>query len=199
LSELESDRAVRAERDRFMRDMHDGLGTHLITSKRMADRDALSSREMGDILQECLDELRLSIESMKPTGDDLFATLANFRYRIEPRLEAAGLALKWAIESTDRLQLDPTRVLQIMRIINEALGNVLKHSGSDIVRVTGNVDGNRYVIGIADDGKGFDPAVQTLGEGLASMRARAESIGAEFAAVSAIQGTTVTLRLRMWS
>jgi signal transduction histidine kinase len=199
LSELERDRAVRAERDRFMRDMHDGLGTHLITSKRMAERDALSSREMGDILQECLDELRLSIESMKPSGDNLFATLANFRYRIEPRLEAAGLALKWSIESTDRLQLDPTRILQIMRIINEALGNVLKHSGSDRVRVAGQLDGNRYVISVTDEGKGFGAVAVTQGEGLASMRARAESIGAEFSAESASHGTTVILRLGLSS
>lgn len=195
LNELERDRAVRAERDRFMRDLHDGLGTHLITSKRMAERDALSGREMGNILQECLDELRLSIESMKPSGDDLFATLANFRYRIEPRLDAAGLALHWTIESTDRLQLDPTRVLQIMRIINEALGNVLKHSGSDTVRVAGRIDGNRYVISVADEGKGFGAVPSTSGEGLASMRARAESIGAEFATASAGDGTTVTLSL----
>jgi signal transduction histidine kinase len=195
LNDLERDRTVRAERDRFMRDMHDGLGTQLITSKRMAERNALSGREMGDILQECLDELRLSIESMKPSGEDLFATLANFRYRIEPRLDAAGLALYWKIESTDRLRLDPSRVLQVMRIVNEALSNVLKHSGSNVVRVAGRVDGDRYLISIADEGRGFDPASVTNGEGLASMQARAETIGAEFVAESTDNGTTVTLSM----
>ena len=197
LTDLERDRAVRAERDRFMRDMHDGLGTQLITSMRMAEQGSLSSREMGDILQECLDELRLSIESMKPTGKDLFATLANFRYRIEPRLEAAGVTLKWKVEPSGRLAPDPTQVLQVMRILNEAIGNVLKHSGSHIIEITGQEQGHHYLLSVADVGRGFDPAKAADGEGLSSMQSRAEAIGAELSLISGNAGTKITLSLML--
>ncbi len=101
---------------------------------------SLSSREMSYILLGCLDEICLSTESMKPTGGDLFATLANFRYRIEPHLEAASLALKWKVGPMERLAPGSSRMPQIMRIANEAISNVLKHSESGLVRVSGQVE-----------------------------------------------------------
>ena len=76
---------------------------------------------------------------MKPTGEDLFATLANFRYRIEPHLEAASFALKWKVGPMERLAPGSSRMPQIMRIANEAISNVLKHSESGLVRVSGQV------------------------------------------------------------
>jgi signal transduction histidine kinase len=195
LSELESDRAVRAERDRFMRDMHDGLGTQLITSMRMAENNQLTSGDMSAILQECIDELRLSIEAMKPTGDDLFATLANFRYRIEPRLEAARIALKWTVQPAKDLPPDSSQVLQVMRIASEAITNALKHSGTETIYVRGEQHERHYLLSIGDSGTGFSTKEVGRGDGLANMKHRAESIGAKLDISSGRKGTTVALRL----
>jgi signal transduction histidine kinase len=195
LAELDRDRTIRAERDRFMRDMHDGLGTQLITSMRMAEKNSLSSPEMSRILQECIDELRFSIESMKPTGSDLFATLANYRYRIEPRLEAAGIRLMWKMAPTTVLAPDASRVLQVLRIVNEAIGNAIKHSGSNTIEVRGTQMEKCYVLEVVDSGQGFSSTNASNGEGIQNMKRRAESIGASFAFVATTNGTVVTLEL----
>jgi signal transduction histidine kinase len=178
LATLEKDKAIQAERERFMRDMHDGLGTQLITSLRMAERGALGQAQMQELLTECLDELHFAIQSLKTAGDDLFIALADYRYRLEPRLHAGGIELQWRVAPTPRLRLNTGAVMQILRIVNEAVGNAVKHSGAPTIAIEGVAEGDDYVLTVRDRGRGFAPT-QRRGNGLDSMRARAASIGAE--------------------
>jgi signal transduction histidine kinase len=195
------EQTVRAERDRLMRDMHDGLGAQLITSIRLAERGALSQSAMREVLSECLDEMHFAIESLKDTGDDLFAALADYRYRIEPRLDHLGIDLSWYVETSDRLQLTSVSVVQILRIVNEAVSNALKHSDSRRLRIAGNVDPTHYTLYVVDFGSGSAPngvdRKNSLhgGNGLRNMHRRAESIGAHLQILSSADGTTVTIKL----
>ncbi|HZP67686.1 MAG TPA: ATP-binding protein [Rudaea sp.] len=196
-AELNRQAAVSEERRRIMRDMHDGLGAQLMSSISLAERGALSPGEVAELLRECVDDLRLAIDSLKPLGDDLNAMLGNFRYRFENRLAAAGLALDWSVEELPRHPaLTPQVVLHIMRIVQEALANVIKHAGASRMRIEARFDRRREAlcIGISDDGRGFDADGVRPGEGLASMNSRAAHIGATLAVV-AEHGTTVTFCL----
>ena len=49
-----------------MSDMHDGIGAQLISTLGMAEHGQLSSEEMATALRECLDDLRLTIDSLEP-------------------------------------------------------------------------------------------------------------------------------------
>jgi signal transduction histidine kinase len=193
IAQLQQDEAVRQERERFMRDMHDGLGAQLITSLRMAQRGALSRDTVRDMLQECLDELRFSIESLKPTADDFLTVLGNYRYRLQPRLEAAGMALKWRVEEVPDHSLSPQTILQTLRILNEAVSNALKHAQSDQLDITGTLERGSYTIRVRDYGKGFPMPILPTGEGLRNMALRAQKIGSKFAVESLPGGTTVSL------
>ena len=85
-----------------------------------------------------------------------------------------------------------------MRIIQEALSNVRKHSGAQDVWVECNDDGDDVLIKISDDGIGFDPedVLSTNRYGLRGMREHAALIGADFQIVSRKgQGTTVLVRV----
>jgi signal transduction histidine kinase len=178
LASLEKEQAIRIERERFMRDMHDGLGSQLITSLRMAQRGALSQAQMQELLSECLDEMHFAIQSLKTTGEDVFVALADYRYRLEPRLQAGGIELQWRVMPEPALRLRAGEVLQTLRIVNEAVGNAIKHSGSARLSIEGAVsEEGRYTLSIRDHGCGFAETARP-GTGLESMRARARSLHA---------------------
>jgi signal transduction histidine kinase len=194
--ELERHAAVAQERRRIMRDMHDGLGSALISSISLAERGALPPREMADILRRCVDELRLAIDSLKPLGADLNAVLANFRHRFTNRLATVDLHVEWLVEDLPHHPgLTPDAILQVMRIVQEALTNVIKHAQATRACVAARHDASAGAIrlAIADDGRGFDRTAPS-GEGLASMRARAARLGAQLEIISS-PGAGTEIRL----
>ena len=199
INQLQQDEAVRNERERFMRDMHDGLGAQLITSLHMAQRGTMSHDSMRDVLQECLDELRFSIESLKPTADDFLTVLGNYRYRLQPRLEAAGIALQWRFEDVPEKSLSPQVILQILRILNEAISNALKHAKTKRLDITGTLKLKNYTITIRDYGKGFDIQNHQIGEGLLSMAQRAQKVNGKFGLTSASLGTMAEITIPIGS
>jgi signal transduction histidine kinase len=198
-AELEKRAAIAGERRRIMRDMHDGLGNQLISSISLAESGALPSHEFAELLRRCIDELRLVIDSLKPLSDDLNAVLANFRYRFENRLAAAGLTLEWDVGDVPRHpSLTPDVILQIIRIVQEAFSNVIKHAGARRVSVTAHYDNATEVVGlrIADDGAGFDGGSLRPGDGFPSMKARAACLQAQLDIISGPgQGTDIRLAL----
>jgi signal transduction histidine kinase len=131
-----------------------------------------------------------------PSDDDLLPLLGNLRYRLEPRLKAGGIALDWQVRDVPKLAcLTPQNVLHILRILQEALTNVLKHARAKVVRVATSSDARGVLIKISDDGQGFDEAADSRGHGLASMRQRACAVGAELSLTSSPRGTTLSLLL----
>jgi signal transduction histidine kinase len=212
VASLEQEQAVRAERDRFMQDMHDGLGSQLVTSMRAAERGKLSHEDMRETLLSCLDEMHFAIESLKPTGDDLFTSLSEYRYRLDARLEAAGVSLRWRVTPSKVLKLNPSQVTQVLRIINEAITNALKHAEGHDLAVIGNVipqDADNpiafYSLIVKDGGNGLASDLKATlqivqrGNGLSNMQRRAQSVGATIVIESDEQGTIVQLRLPLTS
>jgi signal transduction histidine kinase len=137
------------------------------------------------LLQECIDELKLSIDSLEPLDCDLLALLAGLRYRLGPRLEGAGLRLHWEVSDLPVLPwLDAQAALHVLRILQEVLTNIIKHSGAReiTVRTAQAPHGNRagVQVMVVDDGRPFDRSqAPTEGrKGLANMRTRALALQA---------------------
>jgi signal transduction histidine kinase len=80
-------------------------------------------------VQIALDEMRMAVDSLQPMHDDFVSVLAMLRYRLQPRLQAAGIEVVWDVAELPPLrQLSPQAVLQVQRILLEAFTNVLKHA-----------------------------------------------------------------------
>jgi signal transduction histidine kinase len=79
--------------------------------------------------------------------------------------------------------------------LQESLTNVLKHARARQVRVEIALarDPARFVLAVADDGGGFDPAAPAAGRGLSGMRRRAQQIRASLEVASDARGTRITL------
>ncbi|HEY1394426.1 MAG TPA: sensor histidine kinase, partial [Methylibium sp.] len=196
LQRLEREQAIAEERSRIMSDMHDGIGAHLISMLDLAERGALSSDEMTAALRDCLDDLRLTIDSLEPSDNDLLPVLGNFRYRVDPRLRKQGIALDWQVSEVPRLAcLTPRNLLHLLRILQEAFTNVLKHAHASVISVQTGLDasGRSVFIRVRDNGGGFKG--EHRGHGLDNMRQRAQSIGAVLAIDGSAGGTTLELLL----
>jgi hypothetical protein len=201
LQEQKAAQATAAERQRIMRDLHDGVGAQLVGLLNLVKQPDARTEVLEDHVKAALDEMRLAVDSMQLADGDLTTALATLRYRVQPRLQAAGLALHWDVHELPALPgMTPRAVLQVQRIVLEALTNVLKHARAQAVWVNcrAEPDGQVIVLEVADNGVGLGPDTPgspAAGQGLASMQARAGSIGAALALVPREGGGTV-VRLR---
>ena len=198
LREAEQRQVLSQERQRLTQDMHDGLGSSLVSALRVVEGGRLGEAEVAEVLKGCIDDLKLTIDSMEPVEADLLLLLATLRFRLGPRLAGAGISLRWEVSDVPPLDwLNPRNALHILRILQEAFTNTLKHTRATQIRVmTGAEDGYVSVI-IADNGGGFsvDEALAGGGKGLGNQQRRAQAIGAELTLVSSDVGTVLTLRL----
>ncbi|HYE47207.1 MAG TPA: ATP-binding protein [Caulobacter sp.] len=190
--------ALTHERQRILRDMHDGIGGQLTGLILQAKARKLTGGRLVSALEDSLSDLRLMVESLDQSEATLEAALGAFRGRIEPRCEAAGARLVWRIGDVGSTRdLGPAAILQIYRLLQEACANALRHAAPTAITVTLSrpLDAPELVeISLADDGAGFDPATVKGGVGLRSMRLRAERIGGRLDFASGPDGTRVSLR-----
>jgi signal transduction histidine kinase len=197
LREVEQAQLLSNERQRLMREMHDGLGSALMSSLVAVERGQMQPGDIAQVLRECVDDLKLAIDSLEPVGDDLLVLLATLRYRLEPRLQAAGITLSWQVESVPQLNwLNPGAALNILRMMQEILTNTLKHAHAHAISVATQRRSGQIVIVISDDGVGFDPnASIESGRGLKNLQRRAADIGGEVRVESGSNGTRIEILL----
>jgi signal transduction histidine kinase len=198
LREVERMQTLVDERQRLTQDMHDGLGSSLHTALRAVQRGRADPEAVADILRGCIDELYLTIDSMEPAQTDLLVLLGTLRHRLTPRLQQAGVTLEWAVSDVPPLPwLDPRRALHIMRIVQEALSNSLRHAGATTLRLSTAVEGDAVCVRLSDNGQGFDvqEALSRGGRGLRHQQRRAEAIGGRITWQSIPQGGGATTTL----
>ena len=199
LREIEQRQLLSDERQRLMQDMHDGLGSTLISAIRSVEQGRMRDTEVSQLLKDCMDDLKLAIDSMEPVEADLLLLLATLRFRLEPRMESANVALMWDVKELPALGwLDPSSALNILRIVQESVANILRHTRATVIRVATAVEGAGVQVIIEDNGQGFDVAATLWrggGRGLQNQQRRAQAIDGRVAWVSGETGTRFTLWL----
>lgn len=205
-----------AERGRILRNMHDGVGSHISSAMRQLqvdDRDyhASARTEVLQTLRDGLDQLKLSIDSIHLAPGDVTALLANMRYRLGPRFAGMGIELQWDVDLLPVCnKLDASAMSELQFMLFEALSNVLQHARARTLRVEGHARAStafspshsegakldQLYVRLVDDGCGFDPAVKQR-NGLATMRERALSIGAQLRISSQPGNTVIEIQLEV--
>jgi len=136
---------------------------------------------------------------MDSVGESLASALTTFEDRVRPRVEEAGFVLVWTSLLDTRLPDYPPRVvLQVFRILQEAVTNALKHSGGDRIEVViaPGAEDDTVRLMVSDNGRGL-AARGPSGHGLRNMQSRASLIGASLEIQAADPGTYVVLILRL--
>ena len=207
--------AVRGERERIAREMHDGLAQVLgyVNTKSQAVEELLASGR-PEAARSQLSELAIAARSVYvdvreailglaspiPPDRGLVGALEEYADRFA---EASKLVTRVETsEASRRLVLAPDVQAQVFRIVQEALTNVRKHAAAQRVLVSLGVEVGSLVIQVEDDGRGMATAAVSPGDwphyGLQTMRERAATVGGELALEPAPgQGTRVVLRVPM--
>lgn len=185
------------ERLNLVRDLHDGFGGSLLGAIATLENPAQPADATRTVatLKELRDDLRLVIDTTTHEQvTDLAGLLAPLRHRWSQRLDVAGIDSRWQLEGLDGLHLGPARSLDLLRLLQEALTNVLKHSRASRVDIAVRRDGGQLQVEVRDKGAGFDTTATRNGAGLASLRSRAARLGGELVLETTV-GHGVTLRL----
>lgn len=189
--------AIASERQRIMRDIHDGLGSRLIDVVGHL-RQPKANTEMALLeAQSALDELRLTVDSMTGAVGDVGTVLGTLRHRLLKRFEGAGLLLHWQVDRLPQMaSLTPASVRNLQLLMLECLSNIIQHARATDVTVRAYSEDETIVIAITDNGIGFEPVATTGGRGMDSMRARASQMRGSLVVTSAPGcGTSMELRL----
>ncbi|PCJ86864.1 MAG: hypothetical protein COA54_07105 [Thiotrichaceae bacterium] len=196
LKQMEHKQLLTEERERFMKEIHDGVGGHLISMLSMVRSGKQDTELLVHAIESTLDDLRIMIDSLTPEDHDIPSLLGAMRARIEPQLESSGLKLHWQVSELPAVDdFGPHKALQVMRIVQEAITNVIRHAGAKNITIKAFAKDNKnVVIEISDDGKGILPDAKS-GRGLGNMLHRAKEIGAVFDIKSDDTGTATSLTL----
>src|SRR5918999_5366875 len=173
-------RAVADERARVARDIHDGLAQYLFSilthvsmleSGRATDATVARLKEAAGAAQQ---EARFAVLALSSASGTAPFDAALRRY-VEV-LTADG-ALEVELEIDPKIRLAPDEQIEVLRIVQEGLANVRKHSGARRAWVRISEEGGNRTVLVEDDGAGIEDGASGAGQGLRNMRLRAETIG----------------------
>jgi signal transduction histidine kinase len=193
--EMERVRVRADERDRVMRDMHDGLLSSLeLTRVALGSRRA-SPEQGARRVAECVADLRLMLEASGGEVKSLHDSIAEFRRRFDDAILDTGILPRWDVALEGMPAMPSSSVLQVMRIVQEALNNAIRHSGASELSVwsTWTPDTGTLEVRVSDNGCGMSSVNARDGRGLANMRQRARELGGALHVEGSGQGTTVRL------
>lgn len=195
--------AIEEERARIAQDIHDAVSQSLFGIAYTLDGCTRLLPQQPEVVGEKLTELHaLALRTMADMRRFIFdmglgtLTTSQFIDELRSSLHDMGapetLRADISVEG-DITELTPYTRKHLFRIAQEALGNVVKHSGAARATVRMEAAGDQVRLTVSDDGRGFDPERSAgRGLGLAGMRERVRSIGGTVRITSAPgRGTTI--------
>lgn len=176
----EIERTKTQERQHMLQDMHDGFGSQLVIAKMMVEQNQMTQSGLGLLLEECIADLYLLVDTLGNSDNFLPNALVDFRFRTQQRLMGSTIKLHWNLEVDHAPEVAPNLVLQILRLVQEALNNALKHAKATHIYIDFTYDevGAQFTFSVADDGVGIGENV-LWGRGQTNMMARARATGGQ--------------------
>ncbi len=222
--DMESEAAAQAERDRIYRDLHDGIGSKLVTTlfsvrDRDIDHDRLERRLM-DALKDLREIISVTeVHEQRTIHDILFTYCSN----LDESLSRADFQIEYDIPEGPEIVLLSDLSKQVMRIVEETVANTIKYANASRLSIRMTVlPGERLEVLVEDNGQSgtalrdalagsADEAMEAMqaagegelpgesvltgGTGLVGLRRRAERIGADFRFERTPQGARTSLSL----
>jgi signal transduction histidine kinase len=195
------------ERERIGAELHDGLGQELLVVKNGLDRAAGVAGGHTDLagsLHQLSEMVHATLREVRDISYDLHPhTLDRLGLRraiesVAARFAAASdITITAEVEDVDGI-LSKEKEINLFRVAQECLNNVLRHSGARTARVTVRRLPAAVELTVEDDGKGFDaagarPGDERGGFGLSGMRERARLLGGTWSVrTGSGAGTTIT-------
>ncbi len=170
---LEIQQAAEQERLKIYRDLHDDVGSKLLSIMH-ADRGS----KLGDMARSALESLRQAVSRANHPDQMLQSFIDDIREETELRLRGSGHAVEWRQSVEVPAVIIPSTVaFNLNRILKEVVSNIIRHAEAQRVVVQVNLGDSGIEFIIHDDGRGFDKH-GPLGNGINNIISRAREIGA---------------------
>jgi len=192
-----------SERQRIARDLHDDVLQDLVSIQqnlqviRAKTQDPASRDELeqeSKALQQMVQRLRSAIYDLRPQEQSLVRTielLAGLTRPMSPHQE-----VELVIEKGFSPAFSAWEVVEITRIVQEALVNAKRHASASCITVTAGADAGEVWVEVADNGRGFETMMEVGGLGLRAMQERAHGLGGTLTVESGLgQGTRVRVKV----
>lgn len=209
LQQLENERQIKLERERISKDLHDSLGAYanavLYNTELLEKEKTDTKREelIGDLKfasKDIITALRETVWALKKeeyTAEECLLRIRNF---IQPFAKYySHIQFLVTGEAPAGLKLHYTKALNLVRIVQEAVSNSIKHAAPTLITINTLPDQANWKLEVKDNGQGFN--YDTLnelerGNGLSNMEHRATESGFAFEITSnAENGTKITIQV----
>ena len=193
------------EASRIASELHDDIGQRLalisLGLSRLGQKNGEAGAEILDIsqLQDQASEVGRSLRELShrlhPPALDHVGLAAALQVNCDEVRRASGLAIQMATDG-DVSHIGGKVGLCLFRVTQEALNNVIRHSGAKRATVALRREDSRLVLDIGDDGRGFTPGApeQANGLGLLTIRERVRAIGGTLT-IESSPGAGTTIRV----
>lgn len=175
--------ATHRERRRIAQELHDGVGSQLVAIISGLDRQDDKHKALASSLEQCLLDVKILVDAIDDSDECVIDALGRLRYRVQHSLDKLGIRLIWDVDvEGDLEQIRGEGSRQALRIAQESLANVMRHSRATIAKLSCHMDpgGHAMVLEISDNGLGLSDerrAIPGAGKGLAGMARRAAATG----------------------
>ncbi|WP_336126889.1 ATP-binding protein [Mesoflavibacter sp. CH_XMU1422-2] len=209
LIKIENQNNLQEQRLAISKDLHDNIGSQLTFIISSLDnlkyfdftKEKLYNKfdSIGNFTRSTITDLRDTIWAMNKeeiTFEDLKTRTTNFIEAAKTSLLGIDFEFNYP-KDTDNVKLNSLQGIDVYRIIQEAINNAVKHAKATKIVVNFEIVNNDLKISIIDNGIGFDQSTIEAGNGLSSMKKRANEIDADFEMKSSDQGTEITIKFEM--
>ena len=140
-------------------------------------------------------DLYLVVDTISNNTKSLSDALVDLKFRTEKRLFGTAVEFHWKFQLEELPEISHKIILQILRILQEAMSNSLKHANAEnICIVAVYIPNVELMISVSDDGRGMNEGART-GSGLNNMKTRARNMSAELVFRTREVGSEVTFRM----
>ncbi|MDR9453996.1 MAG: PAS domain-containing protein [Wenzhouxiangella sp.] len=184
------------ERQTLLEDLHDGFASQLAIAQHQLKQGKLSIDAISEILKNCHDDLHLIVHSLQTVEDNLSSALADWRHRLMNNHGEHVPKLTWDIRLERCPHLEPWAVLQILRVMQEAVANAIKHAQANQVLIGGHFTATDEIkLWVRDDGVGFDPTQVHRGQGLNNIKRRTQAVNGQLSWIALDPGIEMNLMI----
>jgi signal transduction histidine kinase len=201
IKNAEIERSLTEEKLRISRELHDNIGSQLTFIISSLDnilyKDSISDSKnslnaIKDFARNALSDLRNTIWAMKQQKGTFETFLLKVNELVSKLNESLNnLTIEIVNEVKGEFHLSSAQMLNLYRIILEAIQNAIKHSGANTIKIYFSNSDSKFILVVADNGKGFIIAENYSGNGINNMKRRCNEIGGDFDIESSNSGTKI--------